>query len=431
MGGGATVSSITVTPTTASIPVTGTQQFVATAKYSDATTAVVTKTAIWTSGNAGATVGLHTGLATGVTANGTPVIITATLGTHSATAALTVTPATLVSIAVTPLTASISAGNTQQFVATGTFSDGSHSVVTTTASWTSATLGVATIGLHTGLATGVAAGTTNITAALSGVTSSPVAVLTVTAAAASLVCTGGAACVPLGLADNFVILGQSTITGTGNSITGNIGLSPLAGSFITVPCADMLTGKVYDVDGAYTGGAGCSMPGPGANKTTVDTAVANMVTAYNDAAGRVSPAPTTELGTGNISGMTLTPGIYKWSTGLLIYAGSPSGDATGVTLDCAGGTGGGSTAVFIFQIATPQTLALGQVATPASINLTGGCLPSNIFWQVGGNVDIFAGSVFNGNILTATQVAMRAGAVLHGRALAQTAVTLISNTVGP
>lgn len=242
------------------------------------------------------------------------------------------------------------------------------------------------------------------------------------------VCTGGASCVPLGGADNFVILGKDMITGTGNFITGNIGVSPAAGSTITVPCIDMLTGKVYDVDGNYAGGASCSMPGPGANKTTVDTAVANMGTAYTDAAGRTAPAPVTELGTGNISGMTLTPGIYKWSTGLLIYAGSPTGDATGVTLDC---TTGGSTSVFIFQIAAPQTLTLGQVATPANINLTGGCLASNIFWQVGGNVDIFAGSVFNGNILTATQVAMRAGAVLHGRALAQTAVTLISNTVGP
>jgi hypothetical protein len=128
--------------------------------------------------------------------------------------------------------------------------------------------------------------------------------------------------------------------------------------------------------------------------------------------------------------MTLTPGMYKWTTPLLIYAGNPNniggGDVTGVTLNC---TAGGSTSVFIFQIS--GTLTEGLPATPAQINLTGGCLASNIFWQTTSDVTITPGSVFYGNILTATQVVMQAGAVLHGRALAQTAVTLISNTVGP
>lgn len=252
------------------------------------------------------------------------------------------------------------------------------------------------------------------------------------ASAVSTTCTGaGVTCVPLGLADDFSILAQTMITdATVSSITGNIGVSAAAGSTITVPCASMLTGKVYDVDGTYTGGASCSMPGPGANKTTVDTAVANMGTAYTDAATRVSPAPVNELGAGDISGMTLAPGIYKWTTPVLIYAGNPNnilgGDTTGVTLDC---TAGGSTSVFIFQIS--GSLTEGLTATPAQINLTGGCLASNIFWQATNDVTITPASVFNGNILTATQVVMQAGAVLHGRALAQTAVTLIQNTVGP
>jgi cytoskeletal protein CcmA (bactofilin family) len=76
-------------------------------------------------------------------------------------------------------------------------------------------------------------------------------------------------------------------------------------------------------------------------------------------------------------------------------------------------------------------LTEGLPATPAHINLTGGCLASNIFWQTTGDVTITPGSVFNGNILSKTQVIMQGGAVLHGRALAQSAVTLIQNTVGP
>lgn len=258
--------------------------------------------------------------------------------------------------------------------------------------------------------------------------------VTVTVAGgAPTVCTGGASCVPLGGADDFVMLAKTMITGPG-SITGNIGVSPAAGSTITVPCASMLTGKVYQVDDTYADAA-CSMSGTvggGVNKTTVDTAVADMGTAYTTAAGLVVPVPTTEEGAGNISGMTLSPGIYKWSNSVLIYANNPNtipgGDTAGVTLDC---TVGGSTSVFVFQIAAAQTLTLGQDATAAAITLTNGCLPSNIFWQVGGDVIIKPGSVFRGNILTATQVVMQSGAVLHGRALAQTAVTLISNTVAP
>lgn len=258
--------------------------------------------------------------------------------------------------------------------------------------------------------------------------------VTVTVAAASVTsCTGGASCVPLGGAGSFVMLAQTMITG-GGSITGDIGVSAASGSTITVPCASMLTGKVFQVDDAYADAA-CSMSGTvggGVNKVTVDTAVADMGTAYTTAAGLVSPAPTVALGAGNISGMTLSPGIYKWSTSVLIYAGNPNaiggGDVNGVTLDC---TIGGSTSVFVFQIAAAQTLTLGLPATPASITLTNGCLPSNIFWQVGGDVTITPASVFRGNILSATQVVMQAGAVLHGRALAQTAVTMISNTVSP
>jgi hypothetical protein len=329
---------------------------------------------------------------------------------------------------VSPASAVVAVGSTKQFQAIATYSDASSAVVSA-GSWTSASSVVATVNSN-GLATGVAASASSvgITATLGG--QQATAALTVNASA-SLVCTGGAGCVPLGLADTFTILAQTMITdATVSSITGNIGVSAAAGSTITVPCASMLTGKVYDVDGTYTGGAGCSMPGPGANKTTVDTAVANMGTAYTDAATRVSPAPVNNLGAGDISGMTLTPGMYKWTTPLLIYAGNPngiaSGDITGVTLNC---TAGGSTSVFIFQVS--GALTEGLPATPAHINLTGGCLASNIFWQTTNDVTITPGSVFNGNILTATQVVMQAGAVLHGRALAQTAVTLIQNTVGP
>ena len=115
--------SIAVTPATASIPMGAPQQFMATATYADGTSREVTASSSWTSGTTGvATVNTTSGLATGV-AIGTSVI-TATFDGKSGSATLTVTAAALVSIKVTPATASVPMGLTQRFVATGTFTDG-------------------------------------------------------------------------------------------------------------------------------------------------------------------------------------------------------------------------------------------------------------------------------------------------------------------
>src|SRR5205085_12362430 len=108
----------------------------------------------WTSSNTGvATIGLNTGIATGVAVGG-PVTITATdpSTSKSGTAQLTVTAATLVSIAVTPGNPSIAKGLTQAFIATGTYTDSSTLNITTSVNWTSSNTGIATIGLNTGVA---------------------------------------------------------------------------------------------------------------------------------------------------------------------------------------------------------------------------------------------------------------------------------------
>jgi hypothetical protein len=142
------------------------------------------------------------------------------------------------------------------------------------------------------------------------------------------------------------------------------------------------------------------------------SAVSDMLTAYNDAAGRTLP-DATELGAGDITGMTITPGLYKWSTGVLI-------SAAGVTLS------GGANDIWIFQIAGDLT-----VANAAIVILSGGAQSSNIFWQVAGGAGATLGttSVFNGNILAIKAIVLKTGATLNGRALAQTAVTLDANKV--
>lgn len=216
--------------------------------------------------------------------------------------------------------------------------------------------------------------------------------------------------IDLGTAGDFVILSKAGISTTGTtSITGDIGVSPIGQTALTgfsktthssneYSTSDYVVGKLYSSD--YLG----------ATPTKMATAISDMETAYTEAAGRTNPTAT-ELGAGDISGMTLTPGLYKWGTGVLIN--------NGVTLSCQN-----TNDVFIFQIAQDLTIGDGAIVT-----LSGGCQAKNIFWQVGGQATLGTTSNVKGNILSATLVEMNTGATLNGRALAQTAVTLDSNTI--
>ncbi len=185
---GATLKSIAVTPASPSIAAGNTQQFTATGTYSDNSTKNITTSVTWKSSNAPfATIGATTGLATGAAAGTTQ--ITATQGSIvSPNDPLTVTASTvtLQSIAVTPASPTVGLGNTVQFTATGTYSDNSTKNITSSVTWASSNPSFATIVATAGLATGVAVGTTEITATLGSVVS-PNDTLTVGVASTSAV----------------------------------------------------------------------------------------------------------------------------------------------------------------------------------------------------------------------------------------------------
>jgi len=214
--------------------------------------------------------------------------------------------------------------------------------------------------------------------------------------------------IDLGLAGNFTIFAESGISSTSTGlkkITGDIGVNPVkaigitgfnldlpaAGAFSTSALVD---GKVYAPD-YYP-------PTPAYVVTTTTDMEAAYTTAYN----LTTPAPV--ITTGDISGLTLTKGIYKTGTGLLITA-------AGVTLD----GGGDDCATFIFQVAGGLT-----VANAATIHLINGAHAKNIFWVVAGTTALGTTVEFNGNILCKTGIAVLSGAKITGRLLAQTAVTL-------
>jgi hypothetical protein len=215
--------------------------------------------------------------------------------------------------------------------------------------------------------------------------------------------------VVLGTAANYVIIAKSTVTTTGvTSIGGDIGLSPAAASFFTG------FGQTLDGSGQFSTSTYCTgrlfasdyTPPTPSNMTT---AVLDMQTAYTDAENRTNPTAT-NLGAGNINGMTLAPGLYKWTTGLNI----PSA----VTLS------GAANDVWIFQVAQNLTVGNGCIVT-----LAGGALAKNVVWQVAGQCTFGTTSNFKGIVLCKTLIAFNNGAVLTGRALSQTAVTMNATTI--
>jgi hypothetical protein len=164
----ATLLDILVLPLAPTVVNGATRQMQAIGIYDDETEADITTTVDWTSGTlAHATVGLNTGLVTGV-ATGTS-LITATSGIIVGSQTITSGIGSLVSIAVTSVSQSDIKGGTEQYTATGTYQDTSTADLTTTVDWTSSVPGVATVGLHTGLATAVAIGDTVLTATLGAI----------------------------------------------------------------------------------------------------------------------------------------------------------------------------------------------------------------------------------------------------------------------
>ncbi len=208
--------------------------------------------------------------------------------------------------------------------------------------------------------------------------------------------------VPLGLAGSFVILSKSGITDVPSSaVTGDIGTSPITGAAILLTCTEV-TGTIYSVDAA---GPSCRIT----NASRLSTAVGDMQAAYTDAAGRTNPN-FLNLGAGTIGGLTLVPGLYKWTSAVNI--------PTNITIS------GGTNDVWIFQVG--GTLSMSSAVR---ITLRGGAQAKNIFWQTSGAVTLGTNSHFEGIILGATGINMQTGGSINGRLLAQTAVTLQKNTV--
>ncbi len=212
----------------------------------------------------------------------------------------------------------------------------------------------------------------------------------------------------LGRASDYAVLAKSAVSTTGvTSISGDVGLSPAAATYLTGFSETQSADNQYSTSTYVTGrlyAADYGAPTP--EKLT--TAVSDMETAFTTGNGFAPDER--ELHAGDLSGKTLTAGVYYWSSGVLIN--------TELTLS------GNGSAVFVFQIAGSLTQA-----ADIDIILSGGALASNITWIVSDTVFVGSGAHVEGTILGMTDITMGTGSSINGRLLAQTAVNLDATTI--
>lgn len=377
----ANIVSLALTPNTTTFQIGATRPLRVDATYSDGTTMDVTTSSVFSSSSPAFVSVSSTGVITGVAA-GTSTL-TATAVGKSATAQATTLAATITGIVVTPVTATIPVGATQQFTATATYSDGTTAPVTTSATWTSSNIGVATV-LNTGVATGlsVCGCTTTITATFGGQSGS-----------GGLIVTAGPiiiAPVPvnLGRADSFAVLAGTALTNNSGGttfITGDVG-SP--SQTVAPPVAPGYTN--------YQTGA------------PLDNALTDLQVAIADANSRVCDV--SFAGNINLGGLALPPGVYCY-TGAISITGT-------LTLNGPG--------VYIFRAGlTLNTTANSVVA------LTNGATGANVTWVPVGPTTLGANGAFIGSIL-GQSAAITVGdntTLLSGRVLSAAAVTLSNNQI--
>lgn len=214
--------------------------------------------------------------------------------------------------------------------------------------------------------------------------------------------------------NNNTVIPVQTVNMATVSLAGSSNIAVLAGSAVTSTGATVITGDLALSPGSSIGGfpPGILNGTQHINDASATQAKLDLTAAYNDAAGRTS----TDIVTlsGNIGGLTLTPGLYKSTSSLAISSGDLTFDAKG-----------NASAVFIIQIASTLTTTSGR-----KVILSGGALASNIFWQVGTSATFGTTSVFKGTVMAMQSITLNTGAKLDGKALARTGgVTMAGNTI--
>ena len=387
-----TLTSIAVTPGNASIAVAATEQFTATATYSDGSTANISTTVTWATASAAIATINSTGLATGVAAGSSSV--TATLSGVTGTTPLTVTAKakTLNSIAVTPANASIAVAATEQFTATATYSDGSTANISSTVTWATASAATATIN-STGLATGVAAGSTSVTASLSGVTGTTPLTVTAAKTIKSIAVTPGNVSIAVGATQQFTATATYSDNSTAN-ISSTATWAAASTAVATINATGLATGAAMgstSMTASLSGVTGMTTLTVTSAKTIKSIAITPSSASFAVGATQQFTATATysDSSTANIS-TTATWAVANIAVATIDNSGLASAVASGTTTVSAtqGGVSGSSSFTVTIASGTGVNIPMWHV-DPARSGLNASELsltPSNVSAQTFGKL---------------------------------------------
>jgi len=385
----ATLTSISVTPATASVAAGKTEQYTATGTYNNGTTQNLTNSVTWSSSSTSVATINSSGLATTIVPGSTT--ITATSGTISGSATLTVTAAVLTSIAVTPAAASIVVGSTQQFTATGTYSNGTTQNLTTTASWTSSALSVASVGKHTGVATGDAPGTTTITASSGSIKGT--AALTVTPSLVSIAVTPSTASIAPGTTQQFTATGTYS-NGSTQNLTSSVTWASSNTAVATVSSGG-LASAIAPGSATITASSGTIS---GSAALTVTSATLTSLSISPSSASIASGGSQQFTATG-----TFSDGSTQNVTNSVAWSSAPVSVATITSGGLATGAGAGTATISASSgsINSSATLTIGS-ATLVSVAVT----PASPSFALGTTLPLSAtGTYSDGSTLNLTAAA--------------------------
>ncbi len=444
----ATLSSISITPTSASLAKGTTQQFTATGLFSDNSTEDLTNAVSWQSSDATIATISSSGVAVGVGV-GTAQITASYQGQNSSASTLAVTAATLSSVSITPGSASIAQGTSQQFTAIGTFSDNSAQDLTSLVTWQSSSPSVAAI-INTGLATGVAIGSVQITASYQGQSASAASLAVTAASLNALTIAPAVVSIAKGTSQQFTVTGTYS-DGSMQDLTNVVTWNSSSPSVATISASGAAMGAgvgMTSISASYQGQNGTAA----SLNVTAATLVSISITPATPSIAAGTSQQFTAIGTYSDGTMQNLSSSVIWSSSdpsvATINAGQATGLATGASQISASYAGQSATPTTLNV--TPATL-VSLTLTPASLTIAKGSampLQATASFSDGSTQNVTAGASWTytsaeiasvnatGSVLGlttgSTQItASYLGMLSNSIALTVTPATMVSITVTP
>jgi trimeric autotransporter adhesin len=373
----AVLLSISVTPAVTNVPKGQTQQLVATGLYSNGTTSVITGDVTWSTSAATVATVSSSGLATAEGTGAATISATDPTTSIEGTAAITVLPAVLVSITVSPVAANLPSGETQQLTATGNYSDGTSVDLTHEVTWTTSDTSIASVSSSGLVTAGESTGLATITATDASASIDGTAGITVLPAElVAVVVSPPAANLPSGETQRLTATGEYT-DGSTQNLSGDVTWTTSDSSIASVSTTGLVTAgestglatiTATDSSSTLSGAAAITVLPAELLAVSVSPPAANLPSGETQqltATGEYSDGSTQNLTT-DVTWSTSDGSIASVSSKGLVTAGESTGLATITATDSSSTLSG----VAAITVLPAELLAI--VVTPPAANLPSG-----------------------------------------------------------